>query len=299
MKILVCTEGSERSQNAIESAVQIAEATRSEVTVFGVTESESKEAWLLTDLQQSQHLFLEKGLTVEIGSQCGDLIASILQKTEQTIYDLIVIGGRRQARAASSGLSMRAYRIIEAVKTAILVVPEKREAIGKILVCSGGAHYIDTAVRLTGRLAQALRAKVTLLTVIPVPPAMYIRIASQEIDVEKLLRSKTSLGRNLQRAKQVLESFSVPTKVRLRAGLVIDQIHQEIEDQDYDLVVVGTSHGRDPVTHFFLGNVTREIVNRADRPVLVVRSEELPSNPIRRMMAKVFGFASRFRSANR
>ena len=88
-----------------------------------------------------------------------------------------------------------------------------------------------------------------------------MRIWSElEENVDQLLESKSELGTNLLRQKRELERLAVPAEVRLRHGIVIDQVFEEAREGDYDLIVTGTSpgarsvpalhHGRSHPQHF-------------------------------------------------
>jgi nucleotide-binding universal stress UspA family protein len=66
--------------------------------------------------------------------------------------------------------------------------------------------------------------------------------------------------------------MGVTAEVRVRHGLVIDQVFEEVNEGDYDLVVSGSSRARGPLRHYIMGDLTRSILNRAPCPVLVARS---------------------------
>jgi len=71
--------------------------------------------------------------------------------------------------------------------------------------------------------------------------------------------------------------MGVSAEVRLRHGLVISEVFKEIRRGDYDLVVTGSSPEGGNLRSYIMGNITREIVNRAECPVLVVRGGEEPA----------------------
>ena len=93
-----------------------------------------------------------------------------------------------------------------------------------------------------------------------------------EEDTVLLLRSETELGINLRMGKESLEAGGVAAEVKLRHGSVIEEILREVHEGNYDLVVTGTALSRSLRT-YALGDVGRELVNRAHRPVLVVRTQ--------------------------
>jgi nucleotide-binding universal stress UspA family protein len=85
-----------------------------------------------------------------------------------------------------------------------------------------------------------------------------------------LLESHTELGQNLRREKEALEKFGVAVDVVVRPGEVLPEMLREIRRGDYGLVVAGSalSHG---LQTYMLGDLSREIVNRAECAVLIIR----------------------------
>jgi nucleotide-binding universal stress UspA family protein len=111
-----------------------------------------------------------------------------------------------------------------------------------------------------------------LLHVMAEPPAMYADLVRLEENVDQLLESKSELGTNLRRQKRELERLGVSADVRLRHGIVIDQVFEQAREGDYDLIVTGTSQARGLLRHYIMGDLTRSILNRASVPVLVARA---------------------------
>ena len=65
--------------------------------------------------------------------------------------------------------------------------------------------------------------------------------------------------------------------MQVRHGLIVEEILRELKEGDHDLVVLGAFPTPPSWRRYLLDDVTREIVHRADRPVLVVRGPpELP-----------------------
>ena len=291
MKILVCSDGSERACRALASAASIAHATKAETTIFGITESEQDEPRLLEALSEDSSVFREQNVQPEIVTKIGDPVTEIIRQTQTTVYDLVVIGAERRGAQEFFLPSTKAYAITEAIAPPVLVVPVARPVIKKILICTGGGAYIENAVRFASKLAKDLSAEITLLNVIPQPPAMHGTIFRRQEDVTALLNSNSALARNLRTEKEIIEGAGVPGVVQLRHGIVIHQILAEVERCDYDLVVSGSWPVRDAWRNYAIGNVTREIVNRTDRPVLVIRSDIKPASLPQRLrnMVKKLG----------
>jgi nucleotide-binding universal stress UspA family protein len=162
-------------------------------------------------------------------------------------------------------------------------------------VCSGGKDYIAKAVEVTGGIARSVGASVTLLHVLPAPPPFYSGWLSRE-DSE-LLNSSAALGKNLKRITESLTSMGVAARIRLRHGEIIGELLSEMRDGDYDMVVAGTTPRRGAVRTYVMGDVTREIINHAECPVLVVRTSEGLNVPA--VLTRFLGaFSQRFKTSS-
>jgi nucleotide-binding universal stress UspA family protein len=274
MKMLVCSDGSPQAEKAVQFGCKIACALQAEVSLLGISEDTAHADQLMDSLRRSQRSLTDNKIAVELITKSGHVIAEIVKRTEETKYDLVVIGAVRKDTRGLFWLSSKSYKIIKVITPPVIVVVGERPALQKILICSGGKQYIEKALKLTGTLAKATGASVTLLHVMPELPSVYTGMRQRETDVDRLLNSNSELGRNLRQQKATLESMGVTVQLKLPTGFVQQQILGEIHRGDYDLVVTGTMSSAGPMQTYMMGDVTREIVNRADRPVLIVRSRE-------------------------
>lgn len=292
MNIMVCSDGSERAREWLVCAAIIAAATSAEITILGITEIEQDQGQLFEVLREETQVFQDKEVKSNIVTRFGDPVEEIIKRTREVTYDLVVIGVERQRGQEVLLPSAKVYSIIETIAPPVLVVPKSRSDLKRILICSGGGTYIDNAVRLTSEMARDLSASVTLLTVVSEPPAMHATLFRRQENVEALLNSDTELARNLRNQKVIIEQAGVPVSVQIRHGIVIDQILEEAERGDFDLIVVGSWPARDSWRNYMVGNVTREILNRIDRPILVIRSDKEPASVgdrLRRLITKLAG----------
>ena len=289
MKILVCSDGSERSKRAISFAANIAIATKAETTIFGIAQDHQQETKLRGVLLEEGEKLKGNGVRVEIATKSGDPVTEIVQLTRDQVYDLVAIGVERRGAQEFFLPSAKAYSITEAISPPVLIVPCERPQLKRILICSGGGPYIENAVKFAAAIAKELSAQVALLNVIPAPPAMHGTLYRRQRDVDALLKSESALARNLRNEKKIIEDAGVPVSIRMGHGIVIDQILNEVTKGDHDLVVAGSWAIRNRWRAYMIGNITREIVNRTDRPVLVIRSDKKPkslANQLRRMVTK-------------
>ena len=290
MKILICSDGTSTADQAARLGGLLAGPSRAETTLLGIAE-ESRDQSPLRDVLEAQAQALRAhGVAAEIVVRAGEPIRQILKQTSTTTYDLVVIGSRKTEATGLYWRSEKTYEVIKSIPPPVLVAIGECTTLKKFLVCTGGKKSIQEAVQLTGKLAAAVGASVTLLHVMAEPPAMYADLVRLEENVDQLLESKSELGTNLRRQRRELERLGVSAAVRLRHGIVIDQVFEELREGDYDLIVTGTSQARGLLRHYIMGDLTRSILNRANVPVLVARAGKLASaEGFWRSLKKFFG----------
>jgi len=265
MKILICSDGMPASENAIGPL-------KAEITLLGIAEKSSDERPLREALERQAQSFRTQNAQPNIVVRAGEPVRQILDQTSNASYNLVVVGARWTGTSGHYWRSERTYEVIKAIQPPVLVAIGERKRLKRFLVCTGGKEFIEQAVQFTGEIAAALGASVTLLHVMAEPPAIYVNLVQLEENVDQLLESKSELGTNLLRQKRELEGLAVPAEVRLRHGIVIDQVFEEVRAGDYDLIVTGTSQARGLLGHYIMGDLTRSILNRANCSVLVARA---------------------------
>jgi nucleotide-binding universal stress UspA family protein len=278
MRILICSDGTDPADKPVLLAGLVAAPTKAETTLLGITETPADEKPLRDALESEAEKLRKFGIAPEIVMRAGEPIREILEQTKAIAYDITIIGARRKNSSGPYWRAGKTYEVIKAIPTPVLLATGLCETLKSFIVCTGGKKYIDAAVQLTGKVAAAVGASVTLLHVMAEPPAIYADLVQREEDVERLLRSGSELGRNLLAQKQSLEKLGILVEVRVRHGLVIDQIFAEVSERGHDLVVTGSSPTLGPLGHYIMGDVTRGIVNRANVPVLVARSAKAGGN---------------------
>lgn len=289
MKILVCSDGMPAGDSATRLGGALAGAGQAETTLLGIAERMEDEKSLRETLEAQAQSFQAQGIAMEIVVRTGDPVREILHQTSTVAYDLAVIGSRRTGSTGLYWRSQKTYEVIKAIPPPVLVAVGERATLKRFLVCTGGKEFIDAAVMLTGKLAAAVGASVTLLHVMAEPPAIYADLVRLEEDLDELLGSDSELGRNLVRQRKELEGLGITVNVRIRHGIVVDQIFAEANENNHDLIVTGTSQARGPWRHYIMGDLTRTILNHSDCPVLVARSGKMDAGDRKGWLGRLFG----------
>jgi nucleotide-binding universal stress UspA family protein len=291
MKILICSDGTSAAETVIQLSGLLAEPLQAQIALLGIAETSGDEQSLREALREQAGSLHGRGISPDIIVQSGEPVRQILDQTSKSKYDLVVIGARWTGAVGDYWRSTKTYEVIKSVQPPVLVAIGESKRLKRFLVCTGGKEFIEQAVQFTGKLAAAMRVSVTLLHVMAEPPAMYADLVRLEEDVGQLLESKSELGTNLRRQRRELERLGVSAEVRLRHGIVIDQVFAEAHEGDYDLIVTGTSQARGLLRHYIMGDLTRSILNRANVPVLVARAG--PPKPARTLWRAVKGIFGR------
>lgn len=280
MRILICSDGTDPADKPVRLGGLVAGPCQAETTLLGIAELSGDEGPLRVALEGETEKLRGFGVTPELVVRTGEPIREILHQTTSTTYDLTIIGAERKGTTGLYWRAEKSYEVIKAIPSPVLLATGTCETLKSFVVCTGGKNYIEAAVQLTGKVAAAVGASVTLLHIMPEPPAIYADLVRLEEDVDQLLRSGSELGRNLLAQRKSLEDMGVATEVRVRHGLVLSQVFAEVNERKHDLIVSGTSQTRGPLGHYIMGDLTRSIVNRANVPVLVARAAK-SSEPLR------------------
>jgi nucleotide-binding universal stress UspA family protein len=272
MRVLICSDGTDTADLPARIGGLVAGPCNAAVTLLGIAERPQDEEPLRAALQSEAQLLASFGVTPEIIVGAGEPIAQILQQTSSNTFDLVIIGARIKQTGERRWRSQRTYEVIKAIPAPVLVAAGERTSFTKFLVCTGGKRYIEPAVKLTGEIAKCAGASITLLHVMAEPPAIYADLVRLEEDVDALLAAGSELGQNLRLQKESLEKLGVRADVRVRHGMVLEQVFRELRDGGYDMIVTGSSQARGALQHYIMGDLTKSIVDRARCPVLVARS---------------------------
>jgi nucleotide-binding universal stress UspA family protein len=135
----------------------------------------------------------------------------------------------------------------------------------KILVAVDGSETSVHAARKALELGEALKAEVTLATVV-VPTFVPPEVA---FDASRFIEESVRIGELT--LEQVARQLGTPTISRVTLQGSIGESLADFADQaHFDLIVVG-SKGRGAVARVLIGSTTDRLVHISRKPVLVVR----------------------------
>ncbi len=275
MKMLLCSIGSVQRRTTLRFGAEIAKALDADVTLLGVVGKKPKVEDLGAILEEFAQELAGGGLPVEMRVEMGNAEAVVLKEMNQSTYDLVVLGALAEKRSRKKLLDSVAMHIVEQATSSVLVVKGQRRIISRVLICASGTEHGHLSVWAGAAVACGAAASATVLHVVDAMPAMYVGLEQMEETLAELLQSDTEAARELKWAAQVVKAECQASHLKLRRGIAADEILLEAQEGDHDLIVLGSSQYAGGLVRALMGDLTREILNRAQRPVLVVR----PMNP--------------------
>ena len=143
----------------------------------------------------------------------------------------------------------------------------------KILVPLDGSKRAERILPHVAELAAKYRATVTLLQIIPLAgnilTAGLITPLPDQLDSEKALAETY-----LNNIEAELQQKQIETRARVVvSGQLVDAILRIAEEEKVDLVAM-SSHGHTGLSRVFYGSVAAGLLNRIDRPLLIIRSRK-------------------------
>ena len=165
-----------------------------------------------------------------------------------------------------------------------------RIKLGNVLYLTDFSPISDCALRYVRAITDQFEAKVLVTHVIESPEYRFVPPEGWAV-----VESATEDAARRQLEALDARMAGIPHETMLRRGEVWQEAARLVEDQDVQLIVVG-SHGRTGLRRFLMGSVAEEIIRRAHRPVLTVGPGVLKDGPVPRIarivLATDFGSAS-------
>jgi nucleotide-binding universal stress UspA family protein len=274
-EVLIATNGFKGTWAAVEYGVWLAELTEAKVTLLGVTEKSAFATRedphpLDTMLAKAEDLLQKKGVEYELERRSGDAEDVIPEVAKHGDFLTVVSPlGRSQFRRWLTGRSFRT--LMEQIKGPILYVPQIRLPLRRLLISSGGLGYEVDAENLAMQVATISRADVTILHVIPPTELDYPTTRNARQHVKDLQDTDTILGRSLRKGLDIAKAAGLNAKLITRQGHVVEEIRAEVRQGNYDMVCMGSRYSAHALRQLYTPNVTAEVAELVNCPVLTVR----------------------------
>jgi nucleotide-binding universal stress UspA family protein len=266
LKLLVYIDSSRASQHAIDYIAPITRDRDVDVTLLTAMHDATQAADLFG--RMASKLFAPSIRHIH-ASESPD--AALLNEAHRGDYDLAVFGPMRERWSrwlrmpSSSSLSAQ-------LPISSLLVRGTTAQITKVLLCAGGDQTVIDDAKLTMRLARRANATATILHVLSQLPMIFGAQSPDADPTEALAATGTPEINNMKAAVDVLKSGNVAASIKVRIGLVVDEIVAELQEGQYDLLVIGAHRSQGLVERLLFEDISKDILGQSPVPVLVVKT---------------------------
>ncbi len=270
MKMLICVSKLPYAEATVLFGGLIAGIEGANVTLTTVVHNETERPLAEEMLAKAQSLLTipEANTKVCLGSPA----AAILDEADNGEYDVIVIGAHILGGFFDRFTGSTMKTVAEKASTNVLVVKEKRLKLDQILVCTAAREADRPLIEKSANLAKNIGATVVAMYVAAPIPGMYTGLETMEETLTEMLQTDTIQAQELKWSAQYFVDQGVSAKLKLRRGIVTDEIHHEIHKNEYDLVIVGAQTEQNFWNELLVGNITGDIVELSSNSVLVMRT---------------------------
>lgn len=137
-----------------------------------------------------------------------------------------------------------------------------------ILLAIDGSEQSAKATMHTAELAKSFGSEITLFHVMVIST-----VADTHDDIKGLIMGETQRQSDniLKQAKEKLSEYNITVKEAASVyGHPAHEIYKKSKEGNYDLLIIG-SRGLGEIKSFLMGSVSKQVVQHANCPVLVVR----------------------------
>lgn len=276
MKILICLESEHYAHPPVFMGHLIAGAMDFPVDVLVVVPE--KGHWENGESVAQQAKQDLEGVDVNVFLRRGKVDDIYLEVLKNTPYHLAIVQAHR--RVGFKHHVDIAPTLLDQSQVSVLLTENIKPKISNMLLATSCREGDHSLLRQGAELADRLGAKITLLHVASgTVPSMYTGLDQFDETVSRLLKTDTPFAKHLRKGVEILNEKGVPSEVKIRHGVPVEEIVREAQLENYDLVQIGASGVKEGIKGRLLGNSTRLIVDQVRLPVLVTGSRGLIERP--------------------
>jgi len=288
-RILCPIDFSEYSEHALDFAVRLGAWYRASVEVIHVLPLLPPSA--VSPLGEASRQVAEKHLAHAVDRcsrsdvkvehaliESGDAAGAIIKRADEIEADMIVTGSHGRTGFPRGLLGSVVEALLHRSRRPVLVIPSHLAASRRARPV--GFHRVVCAIDFSAAslagleyalsIAEEADARLTLLNVIERPPELEHSPLEPDFDVERYHAEAEAL--QLTKLQALVPEHAgdyCTVKMAVLEGSASRQLLQMAAAQDADLIVIGV-HGRNALDIAIFGSTSKDVVVKAQCPVLVV-----------------------------
>lgn len=147
---------------------------------------------------------------------------------------------------------------------------ENKVAIQHLMVLLDGSTFAAQAIPVAQAISQATRARLTLFSAIG---------DDYQVESERFKQVQGERQAYLQRLVEELGSLGLVVDHAVCSGSTVEAAESYVTDGDIDLIIT-TTRGKSGVPHWLSGGVSSKLVQRINKPVLLVKATDQQTSKI-------------------
>ncbi len=144
----------------------------------------------------------------------------------------------------------------------------------RILIPVDCSEFSERALEQGKKIAKAFDSEVVLLYVVAtrtINPRFGIEISSNTLEDAETMCEGSTAKEMIEKYKESFGEMKDKVETVIVHGIIADEIISAINDNDFDLVIMG-SHGIGSALYrTLLGSVTNKVIHHSKKPILVIR----------------------------
>lgn len=307
--ILVPLDGSERAESIIPHVENLAQYEDTHVVFARVVEPVSKSFVLDPDespkyeydpaqdetarnyLDTWVDKFQEKGVSADKIMLRGLPVDGIIRAANETEAELVAMTSQGRTGLAQVVYGSTAAGVLNRVTRPLLLVHADKTEAGtetnrRILVPLDGSKHAESIIPHVEGVARLYEAQVTVMRVVTTgyqtAVLRDVEAKAEEADVHGHILKRLSAEQEteryenartyLVRMRNALREKGLDANAMLMQGKPVEGIVMAADSIGADLIAM-TSHGKTGLSQVFYGSVSAGVLNRAQRPLLVIRPD--------------------------
>ena len=152
----------------------------------------------------------------------------------------------------------------------------------KLLVPLDGSPRAESILPHVEHLASRFKAKVIFIQAVEPPlqfinPSLYETTIQSDVIHEHLMdykRKQEEITAYLKGIQDGFQKKGIDTRVLVEQGPAVESIISAAQKENVDLIAIA-SHGRTGMFRVFYGSVAAGIMQKIDRPILIIRTRNI------------------------
>ena len=270
LKLLVALDDSDASRRALELIAPLA-ASEAVAVMLVAREASPELAGRVLDAAVAR---LGNAPRLQPRHCPGPLRKVLAREAREVTADVVVVSPPPHASWRRWLHGREALSLAQHLPTSLLLVQPEHvvRPLRRALLAGGGGPALRDAARLVGCLLSQVGGAATLCHVLLRVPLGYGPRTTDQSRMELFLASESPEAGQFASALEIVRDAGVPAELKLRVGLVVDEILAELEHGAYDLLVIGAHRAASRLDRMLLADISAELLQKSPVPVLLVRS---------------------------